>query len=83
MVTAGDMATKAQKTALATVISVECHVKDRGHRLAIVSHILGQPVASMNDLMADEAGRVLNWLATLCTADEVAELVELCRPVPG
>jgi hypothetical protein len=74
------MATKGQKTALATVISVECHVNDRPHRLAIVSRILGQPVTSMNDLMADEAGRVLDWLATLQTADEVSELVEQCRP---
>ena len=77
---AGDMATPRQLTALHTILS-SLGVQDRDHRLAIVSHIVGCPIASTKDPMRAEAGSVMNYLDTLLDADEIAAFVSEHRPV--
>lgn len=80
--TAGDMATPRQLTAIASILSAR-GVRDREHRLAIVCHIIGETVTSTKDLMRAEAGSVMDYLATLTDAAEIAQFVETHRPAPA
>lgn len=79
--TAGDMATPKQLTAIPTILGAH-GVRDRDHRLAIVSHIIGETITSTKDLMRSEAGTVIDYLSTLIDGDEIAEFVETYRPKP-
>lgn len=79
--TAGDMATPRQLTAIPTILGAH-GVRERDHRLAIISHIIGEPIASMKDLMRSEAGTVIDYLSTLIDGAEIAEFVETFRPKP-
>jgi hypothetical protein len=73
------MITPRQLTAIPTILGAH-GVRDRDHRLAIISHIVGEPIASMKDLMRSEAGTVIDYLSTLIDGDEIAVFVETYRP---
>jgi hypothetical protein len=78
----GDMITPKQLTAIPTILAAY-NVRDRDHRLAIISHIVGERIESMKDLMRAEAGTVIDYLSTLTDAAEIVEFVETYRPTPA
>jgi hypothetical protein len=77
----GDMITPKQLTAIPTILGAH-GVRTRAHRLAIISHIIGEPIASTKYLMRSEAGTVIDYLSTLIDGAEIVEFVETYRPTP-
>lgn len=55
-------------------------VKDRAHRLDIVSGLAGRPVATMKDLTRIEAASIIRHLHQLAEIDELRLLAEQHRP---
>lgn len=55
-------------------------VKDRSHRLGIVSGLAGHPVASMKDLTGAEAASIVQHLRQLKQIGELRLLADQYRP---
>jgi len=55
-------------------------VKDRSHRLGIVSGLAGHPVASMKDLTRAEASSIIQHLQQLGEIGELRLLADQYRP---
>jgi hypothetical protein len=70
--TAGEMANERQLTAIAAALG-EHGVKDREHRLAVISLLIGDRVGSMRDLMHVEATHVLDSIKHLVEAGTFAQ----------
>ncbi|MEA5367741.1 hypothetical protein VA596_49980 [Amycolatopsis sp., V23-08] len=74
----GDLVTPQQRTALATVITGQ-GITDRGDRLALISHLLGTRITTMNELTKGEAARLLDELGRIIAEGEVALALDLAR----
>lgn len=70
----GAKASRNQLTAIAAALG-EHGVKDRRHRLAVLSTLVGDRVASSADLTRDEAAHVLNTIPRLVEAGTFADTV--------
>lgn len=68
-----------QHTAIAIVLGT-VDVKERRHRLDIVSGLAGHPVASMKDLTRAEASSIIQHLQQLGEIGELRLLADQYRP---
>lgn len=68
-------ATDKQLTAIATALG-EYGVKERGHRLAVVSLLVGDRVESSKQLTKSEAGHVLDAIAKHTAEGRIAETIQ-------
>lgn len=78
VVSAGDMATQKQKTAIAAGLGA-AGASDRALRLAVISSWVGCPIASMNDLMLVEARYIIDFIKKEEESGELAGTVEKAR----
>ncbi|WP_439377463.1 hypothetical protein [Amycolatopsis lexingtonensis] len=74
----GDLISPKQRTALAVLINGQ-GITDRGDRLALISHLLGTRVTTMNELTKGEAARLLDEFGRIVAEGEVALALDLAR----
>jgi hypothetical protein len=76
--TPGEMATDKQLTVIAAALG-EHGVKDRDLRLAVISLLVGDRIASMKDLMRTEARLVLDSIGRLARDGKFAATITSAR----
>lgn len=72
---AGDMANAKQLTKIAASFG-EHGVKDRDHRLAIISGWVGCPISTMKDLMRVEASYIIDFINREAESGQLVKTIE-------